>query len=214
MFSKGSSSSISLAMVTPSLVISGEPNFLSSTTLRPFGPRVIFTVFASVLIPASSARRASSPYLICFAIIFPPIILNQSRKSGKKQSRFASRSTPTHRVNCAVIRCNSRQDEKNANALNAPRNQTVSRFNLSSLLPHPQGASRHHDGAATGKMGTHQRLEPPKILNRFPIQNRRDQTRQQSSAGTARRFPIQFRRDQTRQQVNPTQSATMARMSD
>ena len=25
-------------MVTPSFVISGEPNFLSSTTLRPFGP--------------------------------------------------------------------------------------------------------------------------------------------------------------------------------
>ena len=47
MFSNGSSSSISLAMDTPSLVISGVPNFLSSTTLRPLGPRVILTVSAS-----------------------------------------------------------------------------------------------------------------------------------------------------------------------
>ena len=47
MFSKGSSSSISLAMVTPSLVMRGAPNFFSKTTLRPLGPRVIFTVSAS-----------------------------------------------------------------------------------------------------------------------------------------------------------------------
>ena len=47
MFSNGSSSSMSLAMVTPSLVISGTPNFLSSTTLRPFGPMVTLTVSAS-----------------------------------------------------------------------------------------------------------------------------------------------------------------------
>ena len=37
-FSYGSSSSISLAMDTPSLVIVGAPHFFSSTTLRPFGP--------------------------------------------------------------------------------------------------------------------------------------------------------------------------------
>ena len=37
MFSNGSSSSMSRAMVTPSLVIVGAPNFLSSTTLRPSG---------------------------------------------------------------------------------------------------------------------------------------------------------------------------------
>ena len=47
MFSKGSSSSISFAIVTPSLVMRGAPNFLSSTTLRPLGPRVILTVSAS-----------------------------------------------------------------------------------------------------------------------------------------------------------------------
>ena len=81
MFSKGSSSSISLAMVTPSLVISGAPNFLSSTTLRPFGPRVILTVLASAFTPASSARRASSPYLICFAMIFPSCYSTTARMS-------------------------------------------------------------------------------------------------------------------------------------
>ena len=36
-FSYGSLSSISLAMVTPSLVIVGAPHFLSMTTLRPSG---------------------------------------------------------------------------------------------------------------------------------------------------------------------------------
>jgi len=40
MFSNFSSSSISLATVTPSLVMRGAPNDLSSTTLRPFGPSV------------------------------------------------------------------------------------------------------------------------------------------------------------------------------
>ena len=68
MFSKGSSNSTSLAMVTPSLVMRGAPYFLSSTTLRPLGPRVIFTVSARVFRPFSSARRASSPNLICLAI--------------------------------------------------------------------------------------------------------------------------------------------------
>ncbi len=38
MFSKTSSSSISRAMETPSLVMVGAPNFFSMTTLRPFGP--------------------------------------------------------------------------------------------------------------------------------------------------------------------------------
>ncbi len=61
MFSNGSASSISLAMVTPSLVMRGVPNFLSSTTLRPLGPMVILTVSASWLTPRSRAWRASSP---------------------------------------------------------------------------------------------------------------------------------------------------------
>ena len=69
-FSKLSSSSTSLAIVTPSFVISGVPYFLSSTTLRPLGPKVTFTVLANLFTPASRAFLASTPYLICFAIIY------------------------------------------------------------------------------------------------------------------------------------------------
>ena len=59
-FSKGSFSSISRAMDTPSLTIFGAPYFLSRTTLRPLGPRVIFTASASWSTPFKSALRASS----------------------------------------------------------------------------------------------------------------------------------------------------------
>src|SRR4051812_24453120 len=67
-FSYGSSSSTSRAMVTPSLVIVGAPNFLSRTTLRPRGPRVTLTVSASLSTPRSSARRASSLELMILAM--------------------------------------------------------------------------------------------------------------------------------------------------
>src|SRR6266480_3996012 len=75
MFSHGSSSSISLAMVTPSLVMVGAPHFLSRTTLRPFGPSVIETASASLLTPASRARLASSSYFNTLAAIGPPVLL-------------------------------------------------------------------------------------------------------------------------------------------
>src|SRR5581483_10922088 len=73
MFSSGSLRSISLATVTPSLVMVGDPNFLSRTTLRPFGPSVTFTASASWLTPRSTAWRDCSPYTICFAIDFTPV---------------------------------------------------------------------------------------------------------------------------------------------
>ena len=69
MFSKESSNSISFAMVTPSFVIRGAPKDLSKTTFLPLGPKVTLTVSASWFTPASSAARASAPYLISFAII-------------------------------------------------------------------------------------------------------------------------------------------------
>src|SRR6202521_3338680 len=68
MFSSGSLRSISFATVTQSLVMVGDPNFLSRTTLRPFGPRVTFTASASWLTPRSTACRDCSPYTICFAM--------------------------------------------------------------------------------------------------------------------------------------------------
>src|ERR1043165_112311 len=68
MFSSGSFRSISRAMVTPSLVIVGEPNFLSRTTLRPLGPSVTLTASASRATPFFSERRAVSSKMSCFAI--------------------------------------------------------------------------------------------------------------------------------------------------
>src|SRR6218665_916890 len=73
-FSYGSSSSISLAMDTPSFVIVGAPHFFSSTTLRPRGPRVTLTASARMLRPRSRPRRASSSKAMIFAMRFvvPP----------------------------------------------------------------------------------------------------------------------------------------------
>ena len=67
-FSYGSSSSISLAIETPSFVIVGAPHFFSSTTLRPRGPSVTLTASARVLRPRSRPRRASSSKAIIFAM--------------------------------------------------------------------------------------------------------------------------------------------------
>src|SRR5919201_266517 len=75
MFSHGSSSSISLAMVTPSLVMVGAPHFLSRTTLRPLGPRVTRTTLASLSTPASRERRASASNSSCFGMPYVPCLL-------------------------------------------------------------------------------------------------------------------------------------------
>ena len=72
-FSYGSSSSISLAIETPSLVMVGAPHFFSSTTLRPLGPRVTLTASASTFMPRSRPRRASSSKAMILAIrVVPP----------------------------------------------------------------------------------------------------------------------------------------------
>src|SRR5258708_29041556 len=72
MFWYGSSSSISLATLTPSFVTVGEPHFLSSTTLRPRGPSVTFTALASVSTPLRISARACSLKSNCFAAMEPP----------------------------------------------------------------------------------------------------------------------------------------------
>ena len=69
MFSNLSSSSISLATVTPSLVMRGAPNDLSSTTLRPFGPSVTFTALARMSTPRNILSRASTENLTSLAAI-------------------------------------------------------------------------------------------------------------------------------------------------
>src|SRR4051794_36039528 len=72
MFSRGSRSSISLATVTPSLVMIGAPNFFSITALRPLGPSVILTASANRLTPRRIAWREFSPVTICLAIMLLP----------------------------------------------------------------------------------------------------------------------------------------------
>ncbi len=68
-FSNLSSNSISFATVTPSLVMRGAPNDLSSTTLRPFGPSVTLTALAKVLTPRNIRSRASVSNFISLAAI-------------------------------------------------------------------------------------------------------------------------------------------------
>ena len=70
MFSNLSSSSISFATETPSLVITGAPNDFSKTTLRPFGPSVTFTASASTFTPFSMRWRAVLPNFTSLAAIF------------------------------------------------------------------------------------------------------------------------------------------------
>src|SRR6202046_4915122 len=70
MFSNLSASSISLATVTPSLVMRGAPNDLSMTTLRPFGPSVTLTALARMSTPRSMRSRASAENLTSLAAIF------------------------------------------------------------------------------------------------------------------------------------------------
>src|SRR5690606_32099708 len=78
MFSNLSCSSISFATDTPSLVMVGAPKLLSSTTLRPFGPRVALTAFARMFTPRTILERASSPKRISLAAIW----FNSGKASG------------------------------------------------------------------------------------------------------------------------------------
>ena len=70
MFSNLSSSSISFATVTPSLVMRGAPNDFSSTTLRPLGPRVTLTALAKMSTPCSMRSRASCPNFTSLAAMY------------------------------------------------------------------------------------------------------------------------------------------------
>src|SRR6516225_4511870 len=67
MFSNLSSSSMSLATATPSLVMRGAPNDLSITTLRPLGPSVTLTALLRMSTPRSMRSRASTPNLTSLA---------------------------------------------------------------------------------------------------------------------------------------------------
>src|ERR1700678_1428873 len=105
MFSKGSSSSTSRAIVTPSLVIVGAPNFLSMTTFRPFGPRVTLTVSASLSTPASRPRRADSLNLRIFGMGVPLLLdLGEHVAAGEDQKVLTVNSD----LGAAVLRVDDR----------------------------------------------------------------------------------------------------------
>src|SRR5215210_3617725 len=72
MFSNLSLSSISLATVTPSLVIRGAPKLLSMTTLRPLGPSVTLTASARMSTPRRMRSRASRLNFTSLAAIWLP----------------------------------------------------------------------------------------------------------------------------------------------
>ena len=72
-FSYGSSSSISLAIDTPSLVIVGAPHFFSSTTLRPFGPERDAHGVGELVHAPLEARRASSSKAMILGIVVPSV---------------------------------------------------------------------------------------------------------------------------------------------
>ena len=69
MFSNLFSRSISLATVTPSLVIVGEPKLFSMTTFRPLGPSVTATASDRIRTPRRMASRADWWKKISFAAI-------------------------------------------------------------------------------------------------------------------------------------------------
>src|SRR5215831_6275333 len=73
-FSIGSLRSISRTIVTPSLVTVGAPNFFSRTTLRPFGPSVMRTDWATVSMPFLRCCRASTSNVTAFAICVTPLL--------------------------------------------------------------------------------------------------------------------------------------------
>ncbi|CAB4995302.1 unannotated protein [freshwater metagenome] len=87
-FSYGSSSSISLAMETPSLVIVGAPHFFSRTTLRPLGPSVTLTASARMFIPRSRPRRASSLNAMILDIGEMVLPYRVNRRGGARDGRY------------------------------------------------------------------------------------------------------------------------------
>src|SRR5215468_8358899 len=83
MFSNLSSSSISLATVTPSLEMRGAPNDLSSTTLRPLGPNVTRTAWARMSTPRNILSRASTENLTSLAAIVGSLLDLRCSRHGR-----------------------------------------------------------------------------------------------------------------------------------
>src|ERR1700735_3683972 len=100
MFSNLSSSSISFATVTPSLVMRGAPNDLSIMTLRPFGPSVTLTALLRISTPRSIRSRASEEKRTSLAdMMFNPWFeVREQAASGRLFLRGACALDHTHDV--------------------------------------------------------------------------------------------------------------------
>src|SRR5262245_39851095 len=100
MFSNLSASSTSLATVTPSLVMRGAPNALSSTTLRPLGPSVTRTASARTSTPRSMRERASAEKRTSLAAMFRILLdfLSWDGRSGGLLLRRRGALEDTHDV--------------------------------------------------------------------------------------------------------------------
>src|SRR6478735_5832650 len=95
-------------METPSLVIVGAPHFFSRTTLRPFGPSVTLTASASVFIPRSRPRRASSSNAMILAMrVGPPGTQvewpGDARDGRPATPQLLRRAPPTSSADQAVL---------------------------------------------------------------------------------------------------------------
>src|SRR4051812_33857913 len=88
MFSNLSASSISLATVTPSLVIRGAPNDFSITTLRPLGPSVTRTASLRISTPRSIRVRASTENLTSLAAMCYLLLIKKGAPLGRLLSCF------------------------------------------------------------------------------------------------------------------------------
>src|SRR5579859_66426 len=82
MFSNWSLRWISRAIVTPSLVTTGEPVIFSRIALRPLGPSVDLTASASWSTPARSRARASAPKRSSLAIGFSLVVSKLRDEDG------------------------------------------------------------------------------------------------------------------------------------
>src|SRR5436190_14796796 len=114
MFSNLSSSSISLATVTPSLVTRGAPNDLSSTTLRPLGPSVTLTALLRMSTPGSMRSRASTPNLTSLADIFDFPELNLVSHPCRGAPRRRSSGVSVCGVGLGGLLLGSRNDGEDA----------------------------------------------------------------------------------------------------
>src|SRR6185369_1058073 len=104
----------------------GLPYFLSSTTLRPFGPRVIFTVSASLFTPRRIAARECAPKVICFAIILLCRVATPKKIQSKNDDRCYKQQVNQAVSNKASIKPDQPQQQQHYK--NCPQHESISSF--------------------------------------------------------------------------------------